>query len=281
MDRLDDLDFVAGSVGLLGLPFDAHSSFVRGTADAPPRIRHELHSDAGNLWSESGVDLGAASRLVDFGDLELPEDHSPDEAVRSAVAGVIEHGLVPLCLGGDHSLTYPVVAAVSAAVEGLSLIQFDAHPDLYDTFQGRRDSHACPMARIMEQGFVRRLVQVGIRAMNGHQRQQAERFGVEVIEMGGWAVDRLPRVEGPLYLSLDLDALDPAHAPGVGHPEPGGLTTRQLIDAIHALRGTLVGADVVELNPSLDPAGLTARVAAKLVKELAARLLADSGLCGA
>jgi arginase family enzyme len=125
----------------------------------------------------------------------------------------------------------------------------------------------------MEERLASRLVQVGIRAMNGHQRTQADRYGVDVIDMRRWQAGTRPVTDGPVYLSIDLDGIDPAHAPGVSHREPGGLTVRDVIGVIQDLRGTLIGADIVEFNPSQDVGDLTARVAAKLVKEVAARML--------
>jgi arginase family enzyme len=154
----------------------------------------------------------------------------------------------------------------------LTVLHIDAHPDLYDEFEGRRFSHACPFARIMEEGLAHRLVQVGIRTMNGHQREQARRFGVETIDMRAWADGVRPHVTGPLYVSIDLDGLDPAFAPGVSHREPGGLSVREVIGFVQALPHPLAGADIVEFNPSQDPLGLTAPVAAKLVKELVGRM---------
>ena len=153
------------------------------------------------------------------------------------------------------------------------MLHIDAHPDLYDDFEGDRLSHACPFARIMEEGLARRIVQVGIRAMTGHQREQADRFGVEVIDMRAWYAGARPTIEDPVYISLDLDGIDPAFAPGVSHREPGGLTVREVLDLVQRTKGALLGADVVELNPRRDPEGLTATVAAKLVKELAARVV--------
>jgi arginase family enzyme len=151
----------------------------------------------------------------------------------------------------------------------------DAHPDLYDQFAGDRHSHACPFARIMEEGLARRLVQVGIRTMNDEQRRQAERFHVEVIDMRAWSAGARPQLDGPVYLSVDLDALDPAFAPGVSHREPGGLSVRDVIDLVQAIGGRLAGADVVEYNPGQDVGGITAAVAAKIVREIAGRMIAD------
>jgi arginase len=266
-----------GTPTLIGLPFDAASSFLRGAAAAPPAIRAALASASSNHWTESGLDLGSPNALRDAGDVALPEDAAAArEAMEHGVARVIDAGGRPLALGGDHSVTYPAVRAVSAAHRdtrhALTLLHFDAHPDLYDEFEGDRFSHACPFARIMEERLVGRLVQVGIRAMTGHQREQAHRFGVEVIDMRAWTRGARPSVTGSTYVSCDIDVLDPAFAPGISHREPGGLSTRELLDAIQTIGGTIVGADVVELNPSQDVAGMTAMVCAKLVKELSARM---------
>jgi arginase len=186
---------------------------------------------------------------------------------------VLADGSKPIALGGDHSVTYPILRAVSRYHPDLTILHIDAHPDLYDEFEGDRFSHACPFARTMEEGLARRLVQVGIRAMNRHQRSQAERFGVEVIDMRAWQAGVRPVVEGSVYLSVDLDGLDPAFAPGVSHHEPGGLSVREVLSLVQDIRGTLVGADVVEYNPRRDVGGVTATVAAKIVKEVAGRML--------
>jgi arginase family enzyme len=125
----------------------------------------------------------------------------------------------------------------------------------------------------MEEGLVDQLVQVGVRAMTGHQREQAERYGVRVIGMSEWSAGRRPRLSAPTYVSIDVDALDPAFAPGVSHREPGGLSVRDVLTAIQELPGPIVGADLVEFNPAEDPIGLTAPVCAKLVKEVVARMV--------
>jgi agmatinase len=173
-------------------------------------------------------------------------------------------------LGGDHSVTVPIVKVLAVAHGPLEILHFDAHPDLYDDFRGNRRSHASPFARIMEAGLARRLVQVGIRTLNRHQREQAARFGVEIIPMSDFSLGAVPRLHAPFYVSIDLDGFDPAFAPGVSHPEPGGLTVREVLAVIARQSATLVGADIVELNPDRDVNGLTAVLAAKLVKELAA-----------
>lgn len=257
---------------LLGVPYDAASSYLRGAAEAPPLIRSALASPSSNSWSESLMDLGAAGVLRDAGDVDVSGD-DPRGAIERAAHDVIEKEGLPLSLGGDHSITFPLLRAVRRAHPRLTVLHIDAHADLYDEFDGDRYSHACPFARAMEEGLADRLVQVGIRTLNAHQRAQAERFRVEVIDMRAWTAGVRPSVSGPVYVSLDLDALDPAFAPGVSHWEPGGLDVREVVSLVQGLGGRLVGADVVEYNPLRDPSGVTAYVAAKLVKELASRML--------
>lgn len=255
---------------LLGVPFDGASSFLRGAAAGPAAIRAALHSPSSNLWTESLADLGAPDALADAGDVALSADGWRDQIER-AVAGLADRRII--ALGGDHAISYPLIRATRRSGTAFSVLHVDAHPDLYPDFDGDRYSHACPFARVMEEGLAERLVQVGIRTMNGVQRAQAERFGVDVIDMREWTNGRRPDVWGPVYVSIDVDAFDPAFAPGVSHREPGGLTPREVIDLLQGLDGPIVGADVVELNPSRDPAEITAPLAAKLVKELAARML--------
>jgi arginase len=262
---------------LIGVPFDAASSFLRGAASAPPLIRRELASGAGNGVSESLIDLRAPGMLADAGDVDFGASTEPQRCITEAIAGVLSRGGSPIALGGDHSITFPIVRAVRSSCPDLTILQFDAHPDLYDVFEGDRLSHACPFARIMEARLADRLVQVGIRAMNAHQREQAIRFGVDVIDMRAWSAGVRPIVHGPVYVSIDMDGLDPAFAPGVSHREPGGLTVREVLGVIQTLEGPLVGADVVELNPLRDVQGLTTHVAAKLVRELASRMWETRG----
>ena len=266
----------AKKIGLVGLPYDANSSFMPGPRLAPARIREALHSTSWNLTTERGVDL-EANGWTDHGDLRLEEMTSPDarDAIAAKVAAIIGSGSAVLALGGDHSVSYPSIKAHAEHYAGLNVLHLDAHPDLYDSLLDNPLSHASPFARAMETGLVKRLVQIGIRTLNAHQQAQAEKFGVEIVTMTEWTAATVIRFDGPVYLSLDLDVLDPAFAPGVSHFEPGGLTSREVIQIIHGFGGRLVGADVVELNPYRDPIGMTAAVAAKMVKELMGRMIED------
>jgi agmatinase len=272
-DLFDTLEQLApGTVAIIGVPSDENSTFLRGPALAPARIREVLRAGAMNLCAENGVDLGAEPRFRVLGDLNIEEGRM-FEQVRQGILRLLHRRLYVLSLGGDHAITYPIVSAYATQYPQLNILHLDAHPDLYDEYEGNRHSHACPFARIMEEGLAGRLVQVGIRTMNPHQRAQAERFGVEVIDMRRWQPGLRIAFNGPVYLSLDMDVLDPAFAPGVSHHEPGGLSTRDVLQLIRGLRVPIVGADIVEVNPNRDPLDITAATAAKLLKEIAAYMI--------
>lgn len=269
--RLDRL--TPGSVVLLGAPYDANASFLRGAAFAPAIIRQALHSPAGNWSLENDRDLEPERDWCDLGDLSLPAQPGPLEALSEVVLDLRRRGLRLFTLGGDHSITYAILRAYAQFDRPLTVLQLDAHPDLYPILEGNPYSHACPFARLLEEGVIHRLVQVGIRAAGDVLRQQAARFGVEMISMadfseglhlGAGGLELTP----PLYLSLDMDVLDPAFAPGVSHPEGGGLSVRQVVRLLHTLHVPLVGADLVEFNPLRDSSGITAAAAVKLSKEV-------------
>ena len=256
---------------LVGVPYDASSSFLRGSAAGPPLIRAALHSPAGNNYTERGADL---TQLADAGDLALNDDSANARVmIQAGIELSLTNGFTPIALGGDHSITYPILRAIARKHPGISILHIDAHGDLYDNFEGDRFSHACPFARILDEKLCARLVQVGIRTLTPHQREQITRFGVDTIEMQHFAGGARPAIPGPVYVSIDLDGIDPAFAPGVSHREPGGLSVRDVLTMIHALSGPIVGADVVELNPSQDLGNVTASVAAKIVREIAGTML--------
>jgi agmatinase len=260
-------------VHILGVPHDENSSFLKGASEAPPKIRSELFSYAYNMWTETGMNLGTPGLLDDAGDLLFNEAIDAWELIESSVFELIRDGNGAICLGGDHAITHPVARAFSKKYPDLGILHFDAHPDIYQDFEGNPRSHASPFARIMEEQLASRLVQVGIRTATGHQRDQWKRYGVEAIEMRQLESGASIVFETPVYISLDIDAIDPAYAPGVSHREPGGMSPRQIIDTIHSLDGQIVGADIVEYNPRRDLSDVTATVAAKLLKEIAGRML--------
>lgn len=256
-------------ITLIGLPWDASSSHARGAALAPQVIRAVLFSPSSSAYSMGGVDVRAAIAAYDFA--ELPEDAAvARNAIERRVAAAIAARTAPLSLGGDHSVTYPILKAVAAEHGPVNVLHIDAHPDLYDEYEGDRYSHASPFARALEAGCVRTLVQVGIRACSPVYDDFAKAHGVVMLAPD--EIDAVPfeKLSAPLYVSIDLDGLDPAFAPGVSHPEAGGLTTREVLGLLKRLPARPVGADIVELNPERDVNLLTAHVAARLVKELAA-----------
>ena len=261
------------AVAVIGAPYDENSTYMRGSAGAPPKIREALHCGSANLCGEDGFDLGKHALFRDLGDLAFTPSQVPLEEIERVVGQVLDKKAQVLLLVGDHAVTPAVLRAYHKQYGKINLLQFDAHPDLYDTFEGNRNSHACPFARIMEEKLAKRLVQVGIRTMNPHQQDQAERFGVEVLHMKAWQPGMVFHFDGPLYISFDMDALDPAFAPGVSHHEPGGMSTRDVLSVLQTLDAPIIGADIVEFNPLRDASGMTAMVAAKLLKELAAKML--------
>jgi len=268
---LDTLE--ENAVVVIGAPYDENSTYMRGSAGAPPKIREALTCGSANMCSEDVLDLGQQALFCDLGDMAFAAGKAPLEEIERVVGQVLDKKARVLLIGGDHAVTPAAVRAYHRQYGQINLLHFDAHPDLYDEFEGNRNSHACPFARIMEEKLVKRLVQVGIRTMNPHQHEQAERFGVEVIQMKDWQPDMALQFDGPLYISFDMDALDPAFAPGVSHHEPGGLSTREVLTVLQNLDTPIIGADIVEFNPLRDASGMTAMVAAKLMKELASKML--------
>ncbi|MEM7360095.1 MAG: agmatinase [Pseudomonadota bacterium] len=263
-------------VVLVGMPFDAYSSYLRGPAEAPVAIREMMACDSANTATELGIELGENPRIIDHGNLAWSTTTEAFDKLESGIADIARAGAMPLTLGGDHSISFPILKALAQFHSRINILHFDAHPDLYDILDGNRLSHACPFARIMENKLAARLVQVGIRTLNHHQAKQADRFGVEIHAMKDWQGPDQLELEGPLYVSIDIDALDPAFAPGVSHLEPGGMSVRQILDVLHSINVPIIGADIVEYNPRRDINGMTAMVATKLYKELCGQMLSNS-----
>jgi len=257
-------------IKLLGIPWDADSSYLRGPALGPDAIRAELARarSYSNMTTELGLDIGRPGVFSDAGDVDVGTGDETRTAITAKVGRLLLDGHPVLSLGGDHSVTWPILCGVHANVGKVDVLHFDAHPDLYPEFEGSRYSHACPFARSLEDGFIGRLVQIGVRASNETQRRQVERYGVEQVTMAAWNGPPTVRFDRPVYVSVDIDALDPAFAPGVSHREPGGLSPRDIIATLQRLQGRVVAADLVELNPTTDIHDLTANVAVKLLQEL-------------
>ncbi|HSC93176.1 MAG TPA: agmatinase [Gaiellaceae bacterium] len=280
----DAADLAGVDVAIVGAPIDDLVSDRPGARFGPRAIRAASCPPGPHL--EAKVDAFRALRIVDYGDAPvLPADPvRSHEAIERLVGEVVEAGAIPVVLGGDHSIAEPDVAAVAARHGPLGLVHFDTHTDTGSEVFGVERSHGTPMYRLVESGRVdpHRYVQVGLRGYWPGEPEfawQAERgitsvFMHDVRELGIRAcVERALEVvgDGPSFVSVDVDVLDPAFAPGTGTPEPGGMSTAELLWACRevAARCRLVGADVVEVCPqhigSLDP---TALVADRIVREL-------------
>lgn len=261
-------------VVLIGVQSDFNSSYLRGTAKAPEKIRQALYCGSANLSSELGVSLTKNPRFKVSDDDLKADDIESYLALSDLITPILNQGAKPLTLGGDHAITFPIVKAIADKYGPVNILHFDAHPDLYQEYDGNPYSHACPFARIMQNGLAKRLVQLGIRTLNQHQKSQADKYAVEVNEMRDFDLKNFkPEFDGPVYLSFDMDALDPAFAPGVSHIEPGGLSVRDVLGIIQNIENPIIGADIVEYNPEKDINEITAMVAAKLLKEIAGKML--------
>ncbi len=261
-------------LAILGIPYDEKSCYLRGAAKGPQAIRAASAGKAINPWTELGVNLEEDGIMVDLGDVDVSGDFKTvSSRVEKKVLEVLEKNAVPIILGGDHSISFPVVKAFAEKFKPMDILHFDAHPDLYEELHGDRYSHGCPFTRIMEEGLAQNLVQVGIRAATGEHRERAAQYGVRMIEMKDIQENLSLEFSNPLYISFDMDALDPSAAPGVSHHEPGGLSTRQVIRILQALEAEIVGLDVVEVNPERDASGITASAAVKIAREVAGKIV--------
>lgn len=262
------------SVALHGFSWDANSSYARGSAHGPAVILAALANEASSPYSLSGVDVRQVISRYDFDALPLDGPAARD-AITARIATSLDSGLAPLSLGGDHSITYPILRSFRDRFGPINILHIDAHPDLYPEFEGDPYSHACPFARAIEDECVNTLVQIGLRSIAPQARAFGEEHGVIMLHADQISEIPFEHLTQPLYISIDLDGIDPAFAPGVSHPEPGGLLSREVITLINHV-DAIVGADIVECNPERDVNMMTALLAAKLAKELAAGLTASN-----
>jgi agmatinase len=280
----DPADLEGADVAIVGAPTDDLVSDRPGARFAPRAIRAASCPPGPHL--EAGVDAFAELRVIDYGDAPvLPADPvRSHEAIERTVGEALDAGALPIVLGGDHSIAEPDIRASAARHGTLGLIHFDTHTDTGEQVFGVEVSHGTPMRRLVEGGQVdpSRYAQVGLRGYwpgeeeFAWQRQRGitSIFMHEVRELGIEAtVERIVELvgEGPVFLSVDIDVLDPAFAPGTGTPEPGGMTSAELMRACRevAARLDLVGAELVEVIPTaVGSADVTALVAERIVREI-------------
>lgn len=263
---------------LVGLPMDLTESFRSGTGEGPRAIR-EVSDVLESYSPDLDRDLEAVG-LRDMGDLDLdsPSVGGAMELIEAFVS-TLPDGAFPIFLGGEHTVTLPLVRALGKRHSGLRVLQVDAHCDLRSEFRGTEIGHATVFRRIVEAIGPRSLVQVGVRSGTGDEFLFAKRllYSSSLLEVPDSV--RHVLASGPLYLSVDIDVLDPSVAPGTGCPEPGGPDFRELMDFLYSIRDLqVVAADLVEVAPRYDPSGATSVAAAKIVRELALMFGArDSG----
>jgi len=287
----DDAARESARIVFAGLPDDSQSSYRRGTARAPERIRTAYNGECYNSTTELGVEL--AGRVADVGDVAPGATwEETSRRLREFAEEIFRSGKVPFFAGGDHAVTVPVVAALAALGERVHVVQFDAHPDLYPEYEGSRTSHACVAARVLEMPHVASVTQYGIRASTAVQEQTAAQHRGRIFQFP--ARDLTGELPLPahiargdaVYITLDLDGFDPAFAPGVSHPVSGGLTARQVINLLHRavapaasrpepVGWRLVGMDAVEVNPELDVRDLTAILAGRILHEAMGTVAGD------
>ena len=255
---------------LQGFAYDRQSSFLKGCALAPPLIRKFYNSDSSNFYAENGIEI-SPELVDDKGDFAINTYFD----IEDITTRNLDKGVPLITLGGDHSITYPVLRAFKKIYGPINIIHLDAHADLYDQFEGEKYSHACTFSRIMEDEIGLNLFQIGVRTLNKEQRTARKKFDVKSVAIDHWEQLNEELNGLPIYISLDIDVLDPAFAPGVSHHEPGGVSTREVLRFIQNLKGPLLGADLVEFNPTRDSNGITGMLCAKLFKELASKMLSQ------
>lgn len=275
---LDGLD-----VAVLGVPMDIGTSWRSGTRFGPKQIRAESA-----MLRPYNMATGAAPfdslNIADIGDLAINTFSLPDSLriIQESYEAILSGGVIPVAMGGDHSITLPILRAIAKKYGPVALVHVDAHADVNDEMFGERETHGTVFRRAFEEGLIvpDKTYQIGIRGTGyaatdfteaqswGFQHFPAqELWGRQLHQMG--AEIRRDIGNRPVYVSYDIDSLDPAYAPGTGTPEIGGLTTPQALELIRSLKGVnIVGCDLVEVSPPYDPSGNTALVGANLLYEL-------------
>lgn len=276
-------DLTGVDVAIAGAPYDGGASYRPGARLGPREIRNQ--SSLIRTWSYFlKVHPFERLRVVDYGDFDVPPigiERALD-VIEQGASAIHAAGATPLIVGGDHSISLPLLRAAAKAHGPLALVQFDSHIDTWDDYFGGKYFHGSPFRRAIEEGLIRkgRFIQVGIRGpMYGEDEFDFHReHGIRIVDIDGvkregidWAIDQMrDALDGPVYLTFDIDSVDPAYAPGTGTPEVGGLTSHEAQRLVRGLAGlNIVGADLVEVSPPFDgPGHITSLLAANLLFEM-------------
>src|SRR5262245_16328321 len=270
-------------VAVVGIPYDGGTSYRSGARHGPRHIREQ--SSMIRPWNPVlEVSPFEKLRIADYGDVDVVpiSIEGTFAAIERETNALVAEGVVPLSVGGDHSITLPILRSLARSHGRLGLIHFDAHPDTWDEYFGSKYFHGTTFRRAIEEERIerRRVIQFGFRGplygaddFDFHREHGLEAIRIETVKERGtaWVAERLRRLSGgPVYCSFDIDAVDPAYAPATGTPELGGLTSFEALSVVRGLRGLdLVGADVVEVSPPFDgPGQITSLLAANLLFEL-------------
>ena len=255
---------------IFGIPFDGTTTFRPGTRFGPNAIR-EASQGLEDFSPSLEADLTDIA-FCDLGDLSFSSDTVEDilKMVKNISEKILADGKSPLALGGEHLLSLPMIESTYQQYPDLKVLHLDAHADLLDSYLGRTLSHATVMRRVRDLIGGENIFQVGIRSGTKEEWNLARENSASTFFGTGTVDPILSQIgQSPVYITLDLDVLDPGFAPGVGTPEPGGISPKELFSILYRLKGKkIVGADLVELTPNYDPTNISAIVAAKTVREL-------------
>ena len=251
-------------IALMGIPLDSTASFRPGARFAPSAVR-----DASFEFEDYEFLTGEDIQEVSFCDVgNIPIIGSLNESlniISDRVKVYIEDGNIPLSIGGEHLITLPIIKAMATKYKPLNVVVFDAHLDLKDEYLKARYSHATVMKRVLECDHISEISFFGIRSSTYKEKELLENNQRLSISKDFSSLKQ----DVPVYISIDIDVLDPSCAPGVGNPEPGGWSYRRLYYALQKLKGFIIaGADVVEISPQYDPSAITAITGAKIVRDL-------------
>jgi agmatinase len=267
-----DREAADGRILVYGIPFEGRVNLRKGADGGPRDVR--LASDSIETYSPALARDLEDLPLADLGDCEVPDGAPPREQLdvaREQIAAWWRPGLIPFMLGGDHTATVPAIEVLAPAFPDLRILQLDAHPDTREEFLGERYNYASAMARVMDVVPAERVYQVGMRTGSREEFERRHPHFFPAIAGDPLDVVRriLPELMGhPLYVTIDVDVLDPSEAPGTGSPEPCGITTRELVAIVHVLSACrVIGGDLVEVAHAWDPTGRTGITASWVIRE--------------